>query len=213
MTAKAWSDLLISSTQEMFAQGLPMMSRVLPDDAVAEIWTHYPDGDVVNGAAGSRYFYHCHPPGERGEGEHGHFHLFLAKSAMPQDAVPLRKPPKAGRKERRADVVHIAALSISTEGLPLAWFTTNRWVTDEWLYPAPVVASCLDRFDLRGDDGDPLVNAWITAITALSRPRLIALLAERDRVLAAQDPTGEDRQVEIASHEQIMIENLLTDMD
>jgi hypothetical protein len=168
MTRAEFTDLLVRSTSAMFADGRPLMQRILPADAPAEIWQHYPPDDVVNGSAGSRYFYHCHPPAERSAGEHGHFHLFLDKSAMARDAAPLIAPPATGSDEPRADAVHIAALSISTGGLPLAWFTTNRWVTDEWVYPAEAVIAQFDRFDLRGPDGDPLVNDWLTAMVPRS---------------------------------------------
>jgi hypothetical protein len=208
MTRADLTDLLMSSTAAMFADGRPLMSRVLPSDKPAEIWQHYPPDDVVNGSAGSRYFYHCHPPAERSAGEHGHFHLFLDISAMADGAAPLIAPPVTGSDEPRADVVHIAALSISTGGLPLCWFTTNRWVTDEWVYPAEAVIAQLDRFDLRGPDGDPLVNDWLTAMVGLCRAEIAALLSERDLVLAERDPTGESRAVEITSSKLIALEEL-----
>lgn len=205
------TDLLMSSTAAMFAGGQPLMSRVLPSDEPAELWKHYPPGDVVNGVAGSRYFYHCHPPAERSEGEHGHFHLFLDKSAIRAGTAPMIAPPVMASDEPRADVVHIGALAISTEGLPLCWFTTNRWVTDEWLYPSEVVIAQLERFDLRGPDGDPLVNDWLTAMVGLCRADLAALLSERDAVLKARDLTGEDRTVEVTSLKPIHLEELFAD--
>jgi hypothetical protein len=208
MTRAELTDLLMSSTAAMFAGGQPLMNRVLPADKPAEVWHHYPPDDVVNGSAGSRYFYHCHPPAERSDGEHGHFHLFLDKSAMAPGCGPLIAPPATDTDEPRADVVHIAALSISTEGLPLSWFTTNRWVTDEWVYPAEAVIAHLGRFDLRGPDGDPLVNDWLTAMVGLCRGDIASLLSERDRALAARDPTGEDRSVEVTSLKPIALDEL-----
>lgn len=210
MNSFDWSNLLLSSTQSMFAEGKPLMQRVLPQEAPIEVWHHYPAGDVVFGEAGSRYFYHCHPPGERAEGEHGHFHLFLAQSAMPAEAQPLRPMPSTSPQGPRADVVHIAALAISTDGLPISWFTTNRWVTDEWLYPGDVIAQVLDRFDLRGADGDPFVNDWLTAMMALSRGMLVDLLMQRDAVLEKHDPTGEDRTLEITSLSHISLDELFS---
>lgn len=195
----------------MFAGGRPLMNRILPAAEAAQLWQHYPANDVVNGAAGSRYFYHCHPPAERSDGEHGHFHLFLDKSAVPADAQPIIAPPTPKTDEPRADVVHIGALAISTEGLPLCWFTTNRWVTDEWIYPASAVIAQLARFDLRGPDGDPLVNDWLTAMVGLSRGDLAELLRQRDAVLEAGDMTGEDRSVEITSMMPIALERLFGD--
>lgn len=211
MTRAELTELLMSSTAAMFADGQPLMNRVLPADAPAEVWAHYPAGDVVNGAAGSRYFYHCHPPAERSEGEHGHFHLFFDKSAIRAGTAPMIAPPAVGSGEPRADVVHIGALAISTDGLPLCWFTTNRWVTDEWLYPAEAVIAQLARFDLRGPDGDPLVNDWLTAMVGLCRADLADLLTERDGVLRARDLTGEDRTVEVTSLKLINLEELFAD--
>lgn len=210
MISYDWSRLLLSSTESMFAEGKPLMQRVLPHEAPIEIWRHYPGGDVVSGEAGSRYFYHCHPPGERAEGEHGHFHLFLARSAMPVGARPLRPIPSSSPQGPRADVVHIAALAISTDGLPISWFTTNRWVTDEWLYPWDVITQVIDRFDMRGADGDPFVNDWLTAMVALSRDILADLLMQRDAVLEQRDLTGEDRAVEITSLTRISLDQLFT---
>lgn len=209
MTRADFTDLLMTSTAAMFAAGRPLMNRLLPGDAAAELWQHYPPDDVVNGAAGSRYFYHCHPPAERSEGEHGHFHLFFDKSALPADIAPLIAPPPPTSDEPRAEVVHIGALAISTDGLPLSWFTTNRWVTDEWVYPADAVIAQLSRFDLRGPDGDALVNDWLTALVGLARDDLADLLRQRDAVLELRDMTGEDRSVEITSISAISLERLL----
>lgn len=145
-------------------------------------------------------------------GEYGHFHLFLDKSAMPVAAQAMIAPPsRAKPDEPRADVVHIAALAISTEGLPLSWFTTNRWVTDEWLYPAQTVVEQLGRFDLRGPHGDPLVNDWLSAMVGLCRDTLAELLTQRDAELRARDLTGENRSVEITSSVAISLERLLGD--
>jgi hypothetical protein len=184
------------------------MKRILPAAEPTELWQHYPTDDVVNGDAGSRYFYHCHPPAERSAGEHGHFHLFLARSAIPAAIDPIVAPPSSASDEPRADVVHIGALAISTEGLPLYWFTTNRWVTDEWIYPAEALIDQLARFDLRGPEGDPLVNDWLTALVGLSRGDLADLLHQRDAMLELRDMTGEDRSVEITSIMEISLERL-----
>ncbi len=203
-----YADMLVTSTEAMFVSGRPLMSRIIPDGITPEIWEHYPQGDVVNGPAGSRYFYHCHPPGERLNGEHGHFHLFFDKSAMPGGTVPKIAPPFIERNEPRADVVHIAALSISSQGLPLQWFGTNRWVTDEWLFPAYAVIAVLNQFDLRGPSGDSLVNEWLTAMVGVARKQIEDLLNQRDAQLNALDETGEDRAVEVTGSAQISLENL-----
>ncbi len=202
---------LFETTQAMFADGIPLMNRVLPTDGPAQVWEHYPAGDVVNHTTASRYFYHSHPPEQREDGEHGHFHLFIDKSVMPASIQPLIAVPSESLGGPRADVVHIASLSISLSGLPLSWFTTNRWVTDEWLYPAETVIEAMKGFDMRGHNGDQLVNGWLTAMVELSRDRIAELLRIRDEVLIASDMTGEDRSVEVTAIAPISLEALLAD--
>ncbi len=194
--------LLLQSSQVMFDSGRPLMRRVLPDnpDEILQ-WEHYPEKDVVNGPLKSRHFYHCHPPEEREEGEHGHFHLFVDRAAMPAGIVPLVTGAPIG--ENIPEVVHIAALSIAPSGLPTGWFTVNRWVTDEWLYPAKAIAAILPDVDFRGNNGDAEVNRWLTAMVSLYRPLICELLQARDELLREKDLTGNDRAVEITSAARI----------
>ena len=207
----AFQDLLMNSTTQMFESGLPLMSRVLPEDGTAEVYAHYPPGDVVNGPASSRYFYHSHPPEEREADEHGHFHLFLGGHVFANaERGPLIAPPPLKDGAARADVVHIAALSIGYDGLPLRWFGTNRWVTDECLYPASTIIAALSRFDLRGERGDPLINDWLTALLQLARKDIADILKERDAVLKAKDLTGENRSLEVTGVRPIDLTALLS---
>jgi hypothetical protein len=200
-------EMLMDCSMRMHEQGAPLMRRVMPCDEETKLWSHYPENDVVNGHLACRYFYHCHPPEEREFGEHGHFHLFVGKSAMTQSQRPSIAAPKS--KAKRPDVVHIAALSIDTNGLPARWFTVNRWVTDEWLYPADDLTALLPRFNLQGANGDPLVNGWLTAMVQLSLQVIAALLSQRDAELARRDPSGENRSTEILSTAAIDLEALL----
>lgn len=190
--------MLLASSQAMYDSGRPLMRRILPDDPAAIVqWTHFPDKDVVNGKFKCRYFYHCHPPEEREENEHGHFHLFVDRLAMPAAYAPLVSG--APTDEALPQVVHIAALSVAPSGLPTGWFTVNRWVTDEWLYPAAAIAGVLPSLDFRGNRGDAEVNRWLTAMVALYCPMIIDLLKARDALLQRQDMSGDDRSVEITS--------------
>lgn len=198
--------LLFRATQAMHDAGTPLMRRVLAGDGDALVGARYPAEDVVNGAVGSRYFYHCHHPGERGPGEHGHFHLFVDRSAMPPGAQAMFVPPSG---HDGPTVVHVAALSISGEGLPIGWFAVNRWVTEDWLYPAEAIIPTLDRFDLRGTAGDALVNDWLTAMVELCRGDIAALLRDRDAAIAARHIDGEDRSAEVLSHRPIDLAALL----
>ncbi|MGE0564439.1 MAG: hypothetical protein AB7O50_07980 [Pseudolabrys sp.] len=166
-------------------------------------WSHYPPGDVQDRGSGSLWFYHAHDESEaRAFGEHGHFHCFSYTENLPQGAVPLALPANADHA--KGGLVHLAAISFDPNGAPLRLFATNRWVTDEWMYPAADVVPLLDRFTLN-DDGDfALVSRWLSAVLRLFQPQIAWLLHERDRVLAerrARDPAGfsEDESLEVTS--------------
>ncbi len=197
MSPQQAAQSLVETTIAMHQSGIPLMRRVLPPEVEATLWEHYPEHDAVSPHNGSRYFYHCHPVEERGAGEHGHFHLFLPKLAMTQPKGAKCAP--ADLESDRADVVHLAALSVSPEGLPTAMFTVNRWVCDEWLFNHSDIMAVIDSFDLTDADGDPLVNAWLTAMVHLTKPTIGALLVERDERLAAANWDGEDTKLEVIS--------------
>lgn len=199
LPAMSAAQTLIDATIAVAAQGVPLMLRVLPDAAPAEIWAHYPADDAVDPASGSRWFYHAHPPGERDAGEHGHFHLFLARDVLERSGARAVAGPPGGTSSG-ADVVHLVAIAIDTAGLPTRLFTVNRWVTDEWLYPAEAIGPLLGGFDLAGAGGDPLVNAWLTAAVAFFAPQAAAALDARDAAIAGWPATAfEDRSREILS--------------
>lgn len=195
--------LLIDASLAMAREGVPLMRRILPAGVAQHLWDHYPEGDAI-APSGSRYFYHSHPPEERSSDEHGHFHLFLPRCTMPDPDAP-----RLAAGDSAHDAVHLVALSVAPNGLPTGAFTTNRWVTDEWLFDAAAIMAALDAFDLRGAPGDALVNDWLTAAVALARPVVGDLLAARDAALAALDPSGEDRAVEILSSVPLDLQELL----
>ncbi len=197
---------LNQATIAMFASGAPLMRRILPVDTAMRLWDHYPPRDSVCQRSGARFFYHAHPGEAAVAGEHGHLHLFLPRSAMPAEIAPLIAPP---RPATDADAVHIAGLSIDRHGLPIALFTVNRWVTDEWLYPAGAIIAALPQFSLSHAPGDPLVNRWIGAAVALCAPMIGTLLVERDRILAVRDPGGEDPALSVVSQAPLDLQSLL----
>jgi hypothetical protein len=200
------AETLIEATLAMHAGGKQLMRLVLPSDGEPEQWAHYPPDDAISPVSGCRYFYHCHPPEERGDGEHGHFHLFLPLSLFAEGEWKSAPPDDV---EKRAKVVHLAALSVDMQGVPLSLFTTNRWVTDEWLYSAEHIAAVVNLFDLTDADGDPLVNQWLTAFVALAREPILALLLERDAELARLGWPAEDRSVEIISSSVVDLHRLI----
>lgn len=194
------------ATIAMFASGAPLMRRIVPAGAPMRLWDHYPPQDSVCQRSGARFFYHSHPGENAVAGEHGHLHLFLPRTAMPEGALPLIAPDRAPGP---GDFVHLAGLSIDHHGLPIALFTSNRWATDEWLYPAAAIIAALPQFSLSHAPGDPLVNRWIGAAVALCAPIIAGLLIERDRVLLARDPAGEDRRLAVVSQAPLDLQALL----
>lgn len=168
---------VIETVTQMASEGRPLMQRVLPEGEV-HWWAHYPDDDARDAVTRSRWFYHIHAPGDRDPAEHGHFHLFLHRTQLGGATTPLAIPEEG--EEAAAFVVHIAGLAIDHNGLPTSWFATNRWVTDEFLYPAETVIDHLPLYNVDATEEDATVNRFLTAMVALYRDEIAALLAERD---------------------------------
>lgn len=176
-------ETFVDATVKLASAGLPLMRRVVADDANFRVWDHYPEDDAVDRAHGTRWFYHAHVPKPSWPHEHGHFHLFLerrhfaARRAIAAPSAPDQNKP---------ELVHVIALSIDQHGLPIRLFTTNRWATDEWLYPAGEILDRLPAFDLSAASGDPLVGEWLTAAVAAYRPEISLALRSRDRAIAGR---------------------------
>lgn len=171
---------VIETITAMAREGVPLMLRVLPENDI-RFWDHYPDNDARDARTRSRWYYHVHAPGDRDPGEHGHFHLFLHRTQLVDPAAYIAAP--AAGEDAPAHVTHIAGLAVGHNGIPSHWFATNRWVTDEFLYPAPAMIAQLDRYDVDQTAEDPLVNRLLTAMVALYRDELAQLLHARDAAL------------------------------
>lgn len=173
---------VIETIMAMAQDARPLMQRVLPDNDV-HFWAHYPDDDARDEDTRSRWYYHVHAPGDRDPGEHGHFHLFLHRTQIDSSARMVVQPAEG--EDAAAHVTHIAGLSIDHQGIPVAWFTTNRWVTDEFMYPAQTIIDHLDRYCVDNTPEDHQVNRFLTAMVALYRDELAAMLLARDDKLSA----------------------------
>ncbi len=152
-------------------------------DAIAA-WDHYPPGDVFDPVSNAQWFYHCHPA-EEGALEHGHFHCFL-------------RPDGPG-----GPIHHLVAVGVDAEGRLLRLFTVNQWVVaDDWA-DAQTTVGLLPRFDIQMPSPSYLVNRWLTAVLAAYEPEIVALIEERDRVLAARpghrSAVFADRSLEVTS--------------
>lgn len=151
-----------------------------------EVLRHYPERDVVDASAGTRFYYHAH---RLDDPEHGHFHLFVH-----------------GR--RPGEFMHLAALSLDVNGQPVRWFTTNRWVTGEHWRPAAQLLPHLRRWQVRTGGRLAPVASWLNAMVALYADELAQLLRERDarmapllqgRRRAETEAVFEDRSLDVLS--------------
>ena len=129
--------------------------------------------DVVDTAAGTRFFYHGHPVTGDVFQEHGHFHLF---------------------HEDGHGFSHLAALSLDGQGRPLRWFCPNQWVTGEHWRPAAHWKAPLQDFRVQTRGRLAPVARWLTAMVALYRDELLALLLQRDAQVARAARSGRERQ-------------------
>ena len=180
MTAMTQEDAaltVIETITAMAAEQKPLMLRVIPEEG-ATFWTHYPKGDARSASCKARWYYHVHAEGDRDDDEHGHFHLFLHRTQLPEGLEPKVWPPL--REDAKAHVTHLIGLSINTLGIPRAWFATNRYITNEFLYPADVMIEHLADFNVDDTKEDDLVNRFVTAMVALYRDEIAELLHERD---------------------------------
>jgi hypothetical protein len=145
-------------------------------------WSHYPKGDVHDRGNGALWFYHAHEEDQvaRPWDEHGHFHLFVYTEHVPDTIQPLALPAEPDYE--KGGLCHLAAVSFSNQGLPIRLFTTNRWVSDEWIYPAETVIDLLDRFHVE-EQNFSLTSRWLEALIKLYRPQLEWALQERDRAI------------------------------
>ena len=169
---------VIETITRMAAEARPLMLRVIPEEG-ATFWTHYPKRDARDAHCRSRWYYHVHAEGDRDPDEHGHFHLFLHRTQLPEGLEPRVWPPQG--EDAKAHVTHLIGLSIDKIGIPRSWFAVNRFVTNEFLYPAEVMIDHLPAFNVDHTAEDELVNRFVTAMVALYRDEIAQLLRERDR--------------------------------
>jgi len=177
MTPVEAAHTVIETITQMAQEQRPLMLRVVPEDEV-HFWKHYPPKDARSASCKSRWYYHVHAPGSRDEDEHGHFHLFLHRSQLPDGLEPKVWPPQG--EDAKAHVTHLIGLSINTIGIPRSWFSVNRFVTNEFLYPADVMIDHLPAFNVDDTKEDDLVNRFVTAMVALYREEIAELLRGRD---------------------------------
>lgn len=204
-------DDMLDVLQECAEANYHVLTSVVPSSGEEPFteWDHYPDSDVHDPQNGSIWFYHAHAAdddGDRPWDEHGHFHLFVYTDFIEKGAEPIALPEK--RDPEKGGLTHLVAISFNNAGLPTRIFTTNRWVSDEWMYPADSVIPLLDCFKIekeKGRDKDEfsLTSRWLAACLKLYRPQVEWALIERDKKLhelkAKDENFAENQKYEVLS--------------
>lgn len=129
-------------------------------------WRHYPEHDADDAVHRSRFYYHAHGEHSRGNGEHGHFHIFHVHAS--------------------GDVAHLLAISMSDGGLPLRLFLTNRWVTGERWSSARQCHVHLHNFHCEQRGPLAPVAAWLTAMIGLYHEDICRMHVRREQWLEAR---------------------------
>ena len=174
---------------------------------------HCPPGDIYDRERHAQYYYHAHRPGE-----HGHFHTFLREKGIPKDCHPVDQSEADYFKQRNDTYSHLVAISMDRKGFPIGLFTTNRWVTAENWYAADDVCAMLDCFEIDHAQPSWPVNQWIGAMFRLFRPQIVALVRERDAVVAdwqekhPDSDVYEDRDLDLPSRIGISVDQQISDV-
>jgi hypothetical protein len=137
-----------------------------------EALRHYPARDVFDSINATSFFYHAHGCNKFPVSEHGHFHLFFYEKKPNEDS------------SRKNNFSHFVGLSLDEKGLPLRWFTTNRWVTGEQWRPAKDLIELLSTFTVKTSGRLAPVANWINAMVKLFQPQIAQLLYRRDAAMA-----------------------------
>ena len=151
---------------------------------------HYPSADVEDPGTGCAWYYHAHSEEHAVEwDEHGHFHCFMYTERLSPPAKPIALPAQPDLQN--GGLVHLAAIAFDAHGTPIRLFIPNRWVTDEWLYPARHVVALLDHFSIvPGDPRHELTTRFLAAVLRLFHPHIAAMLHARDDAIRAR---GKDK--------------------
>lgn len=202
---RAASDI-VNSMQSLTAQHSQIVDTLIDGQPFIE-WQHYPEDDVRDKRNKSQYFYHAHTGKQRPFSEHGHFHLFVHAQEL-----GLRRPhPKHSEAP-----AHLIALSMDAHGMPTGFFAVNRWVTKgPWLsYRDCEIA--LDNFAVRGRQGNPDINRFLTALVVFYRPAILEVIKKRDQIMARLTEQNDirrvfaDQTIEVLCYRPI---NLLSDIE
>ena len=126
--------------------GLNIVSAILADQGTFFEMNHYPEDDVYDPKSASQYYYHAH----RG-GEHGHFHTFVRRKAMPDS---LRPAP--GFKRSEPLPAFDAELDRFRIDGSYPHFAVNQWLSQ-------CMALCRPQIEALLRHRDAVIQAWQAA--------------------------------------------------
>ena len=184
-----------------------IVSELLPREGTFYELDHCPAGDIYDPETHSQYYYHAHR-----SGEHGHFHTFMREAGIPEGVHPVEQSEPDYLKQRDDKLSHLVAISMDRFGVPIALFTTNRWVTAENWYAAEDVCAMVDRFRIDHTRPSWPTNRWVTAMFRLFRPQIVELLHDRDAIVAnwheqhPDEDVFEARRLDLPSRVEISVE-------
>ncbi|MGE0853233.1 MAG: hypothetical protein AB7O44_27100 [Hyphomicrobiaceae bacterium] len=199
-----------------------VVAELLRDCEGFRQWEHLPQDDVIDYGSGSQYFYHAHAPEDRSADwsyEHGHFHTFLRRTGIPEDARPIAVPGDDLPESTSQTNCHLISVSMNAAGYPVRLLTVNRWVTGDTWYAADDVCRFVSRFEIDQVRPSWPANIWVTEMLRLFRPQIARLLLDRDAAIASwnQAHPGEDayeaRDLEILSWMDISVEQQVAALD
>ena len=182
-------------------------------------WRHYPFGDVFDPEFHAQYYFHGHEPSDLLPGEHGHFHTFVRRLGLPDEAKPAPLPDYRPADDPNDEVCHIVAISIDARGEAFRLFTTNRWVTGQTWFSASATRLALDCFLIDHARPSWLLNRWISGMLQLFKPQIAALLEERDEAIKRHDEADgdsyvyEDTGLEVTSQRRISVTRQIVDVE
>jgi hypothetical protein len=182
--AKAARELLC--VYERLAAHAEHLLRALLAGSPLAPWQRLPEDDAIDRSGLFQWFYHSHgAEDERGEAEHGHFHLFARRPLWEQLADSDEEDEFAALAEsdHDAEARHLLGISMGPKGVPVGLFTVAPRVTGDAALGAGATLEALRRVEL--DTGYPLIDRLIASVVDLCLPEIEAILARRDDALRA----------------------------
>lgn len=178
-----YAEQVLTCQQEILSKsGQSILQFMLDDNQVHYKNKHYPQGDRIDFKNGGQYFYHCHRENHT-TNEHGHFHCYLRRSAIPSSIEPMHIPNiplKIGQQ-----MTHIVAIALNRLGQPIRLFTLNYWITREVAYDAKFAQNLTSLFklDINDESKWTLIDKWVEGVIQIFMPQIIWSQKLRDQKL------------------------------